>query len=89
MKNRNFICVLLASAILLSGCNSAKTVQTESSSEETAQTIEKIIFTEDESVTEASSEQKNSNLIRMYTRLSLPRLCPRNTGMRCTASVTH
>ena len=57
MKNRNFICVLLASAILLSGCNSAKTVQTESSSPETSQTIEKIVFTEDESVTEASSEQ--------------------------------
>ncbi len=74
MKNRNFICVLLASAILLSGCNSAKTVQTESSSEETAQTIEKIIFTEDESVTEASSEQtqeksefETSNCVGSYT----------------------
>lgn len=57
MKIRKFIVVLLASAVLLSGCNTAKPVQTESSSSETSQTIEKIIFTEDESVMEASSEQ--------------------------------
>ena len=47
---------MLVSAILLSGCSS-RTVQTESSLPETSQTAEKIVFTEEETVTESSSEE--------------------------------
>ena len=55
MNAKKIIGIMLASAILLSGCS--RTVQTESSLPETSQTAEKIVFTEEETVTESSSEE--------------------------------
>lgn len=54
MNTKKIIGIMLASVILLSGCNTGKPVQTESSSEETSQTLEKIVITESETETSAT-----------------------------------
>lgn len=54
MKSKKIIGIILVSAVLLSGCNNAKPVQSESSSIETSQSLEKIVITESETETSAT-----------------------------------
>ena len=54
MKSKKIIGIILVSAVLLSGCNNVEPVQTESSSIETSQSLEKIVITESEIETSAT-----------------------------------
>ena len=57
MKSKKIIGIIVATAIVLSGCNSGKTVPTGSGSAETSQTAEKIVFTDSEPETEPSATE--------------------------------
>ena len=59
MNTKKIIGIILAASMLLSGCNTGKTVPSASSSEETSQTLDKIVFTDAETESETTvSETK-------------------------------